>query len=164
MPVIAPQLPIRYLASTDAGLYGRTAFRYLLEILKIAKTVHLGCMSEGMSVQWENAARFMTPPPTGKFINIVCCAPERWVWQHGVKVGAEHIGQTVELYTAGMHNVLIAASMPLTEEQHAAAARYQALVVPTVELFEQWERVGLAPRLYETPFEDLESFAQLLRP
>ena len=49
---------------------------------------------------------------------------------------------TVELYTRGVRNVLIATKHPQSQDQITAAAKYEAMVVDSEELRMGWEMNG----------------------
>jgi hypothetical protein len=65
----------------------------------------------------------------------------------------------IELYTAGVRNVLLVASPPpevpsRLQETLVAALRYEAFVVPTFELGEKWHRLDCHPQVVPVPILD----------
>jgi hypothetical protein len=131
---------IRYLAATDSSPIGMLALGYLSGFLRIAP-VRVGSMTGGMTGRWEHYAQLLATPMDGDFVNVVCCAPERWTWEQRVVMPKRRADGTVdpageatsarqELYTDGKHNVLLPDHYPPETHLVLAALRYEALVVP----------------------------------
>jgi hypothetical protein len=74
---------IRYLAATDSSPMGMLALGYLSGLLRIGR-VRVGSMTGGMTGRWEHYAQLLATPMGEDFVNVVCCAPERWVWDQRV--------------------------------------------------------------------------------
>jgi len=132
---------IRYLATTDSSPIGMVALGYLSGLLRIAP-VRVGSMTGGsMSGRWEHYSQLLATPMTEDYVNVVCCAPERWVWEQRVTMPRRRPDGTMdpagevtsgrqELYTEGKRNILIADHFPPESHLVIAALRYEALVVP----------------------------------
>lgn len=133
---------IRYLAATDSSPIGMLALGYLSGLLRIAP-VRVGSMTGGVSGRWEHYARLLATPMGEDFVNVVCCAPERWVWDQRVTMpkrtpdgtpdpAGEVTSARQELYTAGVRNVLIASSLVSVDGRIGvrvvSALRYEAIV------------------------------------
>lgn len=133
---------IRYMAATDASPVGLIALEYLRSLLRIAP-VRVVSMSGGvLDGPWEYYAATMATPIGPSFVNVVCCAPVRWSFVHathipvmleGKVVGSERVEQRIELYTQGVRNVLIMAQGPDGPHQAAAAAKFEARIVPMAQ-------------------------------
>lgn len=140
---------IRYLAATDSSTIGMLALGYLSGLLRIAP-VRVGSMTGGMSGRWEHYALLLGTRMDGDFVNVVCCAPERWVWDQRVTMPkrapdgtADPAGEVTsarqELYTEGRHNVLITMDCPITDTpRFDSAKRYEEIVVPDENSYALW--------------------------
>lgn len=145
MPDVQAMTVIRYMAATDDTPWGRTAYGYLLSLLKIAP-VRLCTLSGGLDAQWQRCYPMFATPFGQRFVNVVCCAPSRWTWSSSIpiptrqpdnslKMAGEVARGVVELYTAGVRNVLLThvsfRDGDLTPQQVTAALRYEVIVVAT---------------------------------
>lgn len=137
---------IRYFAATDNSPIGMVALGYLSGLLRIAP-VRVGSMTGGMSGRWEHYSLLLATPMDGDYVNVVCCAPERWTWEQWVEMPERTptAGGTVsvakgrqELYTAGKHNVLIAMGYPVASPQRDTARLYEHVVVPDDQSWGEW--------------------------
>ena len=135
---------IRYFACTDDSPLGRIALLYLKALCKVAE-VRLVPLEVPVAQRWQpyvfGIPRFALDGP---YVNVVCAPRSRWAWPQTVVSPASesrpsevHRG-TIELYTAGVRNVLIAPVMPPTELITVETAmKYEAVIVPP-ELREAW--------------------------
>lgn len=139
---------IRYLAATDSSPIGMLALGYLSGLLRIAP-VRVGSMTGGMTGRWEHYAQLLATPMDGEFVNVVCCAPERWTWEQRVAMPKRWPDGTVdpsgeatsarqELYTAGVRNLIFVGTHPVTGAQLSAALRYEEIVVGSQRDFMFW--------------------------
>lgn len=163
---------IRYLAATDSSPMGMLALGYLSGLLRIAP-VRVGSMTGGMSGRWEHYAQLLATPMGEDFVNVVCCAPERWVWDQRVTMpkrapdstpdpAGEVTSARQELYTAGRRNILIAC-FPVTDGRAPAALRYEAMVVPNAASRAFWQfhpELSLIP----LPITDHEALRSVVMP
>jgi hypothetical protein len=82
--------------------------------------------------------------PTGDYVNIVCADPARWTWLQTIPTcqraplpsedpsgigGGEPVTGRIELYTAGVRNVLIAPAVARGRDQIDAAKKYDIVIV-----------------------------------
>lgn len=139
---------IRYLAATDSSPIGMLALGYLSGLLRIAP-VRVGSMTGGVTGRWEHYAQLLATPMGEDFVNVVCCAPERWVWDQRVMMpkrapdgtpdpAGEATSARQELYTEGRHNVLIMMDCPIQSCQRDAARRYERVVVSDEHCYGEW--------------------------
>jgi len=151
---------IRYLAATDLSPIGLIALEYLRGLLRIGP-VRLASMTGGLQdAAWQPYAQLLATPMDGDFVNVVCCDPSRWTWLQKVQMPKRTLdGKLVlpgevasgwqELYTEGVHNVLIAGEKyphKLSLEQATTARRCQALVVPEYAMQVSWNSPQVARR------------------
>jgi hypothetical protein len=143
---------IRYLAATDSSPIGMLALGYLSGLLRIAP-VRVGSMTGGVTGRWEHYAQLLATPMDGDFVNVVCCAPERWTWEQRVVMPTRRPDGTVdpafrvasarqELYTEGKRNVLLPGHYPPETHLVLAALRYEALVVPDLVSRDFWSSMA----------------------
>jgi hypothetical protein len=152
---------IRYFATTDDSDTGRVALAYLKSLLRLGP-VRLVSVSGSLGVRWEAFTPLMGTMLAYPYVSVVCCVPGRWTWlhrvampcldKHGQVIAMDHAAERLELYTAGMRNVLLAACPPPSDPQVlqdtlATALRYQAFVVPTQEVADQWAGLDCHPRV-----------------
>jgi len=166
---------IRLFASTDESPVGLLAVEYVKALLRIAP-VRLCSMSGELAGRWSSYAPLLITPMIGMMVNVVCCNSTRWTWQHRMPVPrsngvplapdapAEIITGRVELYTAGVRNTLIACSWPTDEHEVAAGLRYDGVVVPTAELYDQWAVAGADPRYIPVPVTDQATLHGVVMP
>lgn len=170
---------IRYFALTDDSPVGRVSFEYMRGLLRIG-SVRVATMGAGLSGRWEPFARLLiTPLPATGYVNVVCCLPGQWSWTQRVpmpNVDAQHqvtstdwATHRVELYTAGVRNVLLVGSPPpqapaRLQETLSTALRYQAFVVPTFELGEKWMRLDCHPQVIPVPIFDPDALRDVIQP
>lgn len=136
---------IRYLAATDDSPVGLVALEYLKSLLRIAP-VRLLSVSGGLSGHWEGYSTALATPIGPAYVNVVCCHPVRWAWKQPITMvnrnpdgtvrGTERTSGDVELYTQSVRNVLCIAgsAAPLLPLQCAAAAKYEARIVDSMDL------------------------------
>lgn len=168
---------IRYLAATDSSPIGMLALGYLSGLLRIAP-VRVGSMTGGLSGRWEHYAQLLATPMDGDFVNVVCCAPERWTWDQRVTMPRRRPDGTVdpagevttarqELYTVGKRNVLLTEWMPHNALQLAAAIRYEEIVVTSPLAMDYWTAAranGTPPRLIPLPVVHHEELHLVVMP
>jgi hypothetical protein len=137
---------IRYLAATDDSHIGMLALGYLSGLLRIGR-VRVGSMTGGMAGRWALYAQLLTTPIDDDFVNVVCCAPDRWTWTQRVPMptkrpdgswGTESAIGRQELYTAGHRNVIVVPWVVLSDDQRADALRYDQVVVPNEAQQDVW--------------------------
>lgn len=137
---------IRYFACTDDSPVGRVALMYLKALCRIAP-VRLCPLEVPMGKRWDPYASLALTPMNGPYVNVVCAARSQWTWTQVVAMPktsispAETAVETVELYTVGVRNVLIAPAEPpegpLWADHRASALKYDAVVVPPAQR-ERW--------------------------
>jgi hypothetical protein len=170
---------IRYLAATDSSPIGMLALGYLSGLLRIAP-VRIGSMTGGLSGRWEHYAQLLATPMTEDYVNVVCCAPERWCWEQRVAVpkrrpdgmldpGGEVASARQELYTVGRHNVLIVGAHPVSGIQLTAALRYEEIVTGSQRDFMSWNaeralRSRSSPHVIPLPIVDHEALHSVVMP
>jgi hypothetical protein len=127
---------IRYMAATDDSPHGVAAREYLGSLLRIAPVRIVSMTERGLAGRWTHFMSLLGTPVTGTFVNVVSCAPERWAWRQSVpapicdSMGAptETISGDLELYTAGVRNVLlVGGSSGIVRAD--VALKYEAVVV-----------------------------------
>lgn len=165
---------IRYYAATH-GVSSIPALAYLRSILRIAD-VRLITISGVLEGAWDAMSGLLVTPLEGPMIaNVVCTDPDAWVRQLSIPMpqenpivevmrtsevpevapGVERARGTIELYTAGTRNILIATSVPKSQLQCKAAAKYEAVIVPTPELGDKIAgAVGREPLVITVPVTD----------
>jgi hypothetical protein len=161
---------IRYLASVDDTVYGRMALAYLRGLVLYAP-VRLIPQTAPPSAAWDPYVTSLLahPPrrhPLDSYVNIVCTAPERWTWMHAVTTQTrsgttEVIRGRLELHTAGVHNVLIAATVPTDAHQIASAKRYETVMVQDEETAAAWRQLEI--ETFVAPTVSADDFARLYR-
>ena len=170
---------IRYLAATDSSPVGMLALGYLSGLLRIGR-VRIGSMTGGLSGRWEHYAQLLATPMTDDYVNVVCCAPERWIWEQrvpmptrmadgSVKDTGEVASARQELYTAGKHNVIMIGLDQPSGPQLSAALRYEQVIVSTERSSMIWNmerhiRQMPAPRLIPLPIIDPEPLRSVVFP
>lgn len=142
---------IRYLASIDDTPYGCLALAYMKGLLRHAP-VRLLPQTAPPSVAWAPyVAHLLSRLPTGDaYINVVCTPAERWTWLHTVSAPtrngtSEVIRGRLELYTAGVRNVLIAIVPPREPHQIDTAKKYDAVITP--DDVGGWQEIGVTPHV-----------------
>lgn len=135
---------LRYFATTDDTELGRMGLEYLKSMLRVGP-VRVLSMSGGMFGPWAPYAQLLGTPVSYPFVNVVCAEPARWTWRQVVATDKDPVDGRVELYTAGVRNVLLAGPGDppgVLTAQAATAMRFEALVVPTTRLLLKWGEVG----------------------
>jgi len=138
---------IRYMADTSDTDASLKALEYLHSLLRIAPVRVVSMTAPAMGKIWVHYASLLITPMMGEFANVVCCSPARWSFEQAVPMPARNgtvpiAKHTVELYTRGVRNVLIATKHPQSQDQITAAAKYEAMVVDSEELRMGWEMNG----------------------
>lgn len=145
---------IRYYAATNEGSTALAALAYLRSVVRIAP-VRLVTFSGSLDGPWDAMSNLLTTPMINPMIaNIVCTEPEYWAHRLSVPMPKqdafadglemtrsirkaakiERETRVIELHTANTRNVLIATSIPKSKDHCVAAAKYEAIIVPTPEL------------------------------
>lgn len=172
---------IRYFAQTDDSDTGRVALEYARSLLRIGPVRLLaitGSFSAEMHGRWRSFSPLLATPMTEPYINVVCCHPSRWSWEQqiampnvdpqGNVVSSDTARGRAELYTRGVRNVLLATveppPLPVLEPALATALRYQAFVVPTLELGARWGRLDCRPHVIPVPVLDHAAFRAVVAP
>ncbi len=131
---------IRYYAQTHGSGTAVAALAYLRSIIRIAD-VRLVTMSGVLEGAWDAMSNLLVTPLEAPLVaNVVCTEPEAWAHRLSIPMPAtEHspagkAEKVIELYTAGVRNILIATSIPRSKAHCDAAAKYEAVIVPTAEL------------------------------
>lgn len=173
---------IRYFAQTDASDTGQVAFFYLRALLRVSP-VRLISTAAAMLGPWQAAGRLLTVPMFEPYVNVVCCTPGRWSWTQNIVMpnlglgadgkmtvtSTEAVRGTAELYTVGVRNVLLVNDPPpeapaALEAVLSTALRYQAFVVPTLDLGARWQRLDCHPRVIPVPVLDMASMRAVIAP
>lgn len=140
---------IRYFADTSDGAHGQVARAWVSTLLKIAPVV-IVTTSPGMPTEkWAVWGPLFRAPLDGPFVNVVCAHPTKWAWNQNLVASvsegrAETTSHRIELYTAGVRNVLIHGFGPRDADHTAAATRYEAMVVMDEASAMLWEMAGVA--------------------
>jgi hypothetical protein len=160
------RLLIRYFATTDDSPTGKVSLEYLKSLLRIAP-VRVGSMTGMLSGAWEPYAQLLATPLHARYVNIVCCASSRWSWVQNVPM-TNSKGQRdgvasgrQELYTAGVHNVLLTPSFPVDPYAIATAARYEAVVTPTDRYMPMWHKHAIDTTVIPIPISNDIDHARL---
>ncbi len=158
---------LRYMADTTDTTAGELALEYLRGLLRICP-VRVASMTAGLAGRWEHYAALLTTPMHGAYINVVCCAPASWSWEQVVSMPQrngkpETARHRIDLYTAGVRNVLIAGRAPTEPAQIATARQYECLIVPSEIARMGWEMNG-APdaNVIPIPVTDHDAFRALV--
>lgn len=140
---------IRYFATTDPqSPVSKVALEYLKSLIRIApvRVIDPARMMPGIpDGEWARYAGLFATPMIGPMINVVCTEPSRWTWMHKIaapkenKAGSktEEISGRLELYTAGVRNVLFTHGRENTPELavpsegplYETARKYEAVVL-----------------------------------
>lgn len=180
LPGPAPRRPyIRLLATTDGSPIGTLGVEYLKSLLRAAP-VRLYSVTGGLSGGWERYSTLLNTPLAGPFVNVVCCAPDRWTWMQTVQMPNRDgtftpASERQELYTAGVRNVLITdharprssalqASFVVVPGTAHCAKKYEAVVVPTLDLAGAWEEFGCHASVVPVPVINHYRVKELVMP
>lgn len=149
MPSSPPSF-IRYFAQTDESELGKAALEYGKSMLRIAP-LRIVSLSGGLIGAWRRYDNLLLTPMAGTYVNAVCTSPDRWVWTSSVPMTdsgvdepwspwdarpdwnpvpakTEVVERVEELYTPSVRNVLFMASMPTSDQQRAAAMKYEVII------------------------------------
>lgn len=166
---------IRYLATTDDSAIGIMALFYLKAMLGMGR-VRVCTLSGGMVGAWEPYSALLATPMgvEASFVNVVCCPSDQWEWVQRVPMPKRMAdGRLIttndvavghqELYTAGVHNVLLTGEHggSLTRKKTCAGLCYEQIVNPSRDAHHTWSRArhmaGGAPAvLVPIPVPDLD--------
>lgn len=155
---MTPRL-FRVFAATDDSTSGRAALHLVKALLRIAPVRVLGAGAvPGFFSTWRGFESLMTTPVELPYVNVVACAPERWTWKHKFAMPnkdgtTETAEDRVELWTANVRNVLLAAESPRDDYQIATAKKYDVVLVPRADLATWWAAHGVKPRVIELPID-----------
>lgn len=165
---------IRYFATT-AGDTGKVALHYLKSLLRVGHVRLVGLPVLDLQGAWMSCAALTMTTLSAAYVNVVCTTPDLWVREQVVQmpnldergnvVSMETARGTSELYTQGVRNVLLAASYPPPPgPMMATAIRYEAVVVPTLDLAQAWHRANCHPRVLPVPVNDHGAMRMALAP
>ncbi len=144
---------IRYFATTDDSPAGRVALTFLKAMVRIWHVRAVGLSAEA-SESWMPWLRRLgaTAAVGHDFVTVVCAPPERWTWVHTVHARRrketdppEVIQGRLELYTAGVRNVLIAPFPPTNAHESETARKYDVILVADLQ---GWP-ASIAPVIYD---------------
>lgn len=155
---------IRYFADTTGSALSEAALEYMRAFLRLAPVRLVSVTGALGGVRWPGYAKLLTTPMVGSFANAVCCDPSRWTWIERVPMGESAVDHTaigagkdleiphapevakgrVELYTAGVRNILFAVAPPRSKPELETALKYQAIVVPSEQAVSAWDVHGEA--------------------
>lgn len=170
LPAPLPRRPyIRYLATTDGSPVGLMGLDYLKGLLRISP-VRVYSVPGGMTGGWERYSSLLSTPLAGRFVNVVCCAPDRWTWMQTIQMPNKDgtftaASERQELYTDGVRNVLLTDHAPAYSTAYGAAhcaKRYEAVVVPTFALGAAWEAAGCHAHVLPVPVHDHARMRELI--
>jgi hypothetical protein len=170
---------IRYFATTDDSPTGKLALEYMKGMLRLGP-VRVLSVTGGVQGGWVPYAQLLSTPMSCPFVNVVCCHSERWAWKQVIPTmdlaGAplDTIEGRLELYTAGVRNVLLAGPDDPPHILSPAAVtslRYEAIVVPSTRLQVHWAAMlgvgsevlaggkdAFAPAVIPVPVADHDAF------
>lgn len=161
---------IRYFATTNDTITGRTALHCLIALLRIAP-VRVISKSGQLEGSWRRFEQLLLTPMTGTYVSCVCTPPAQWIWEASVPMPASDVGAqgaakalsapaiggiakgTQELYTewAGsgpratrVRNVLFVVEPMQTDAQRKTAARYEAVLFANGESVSESDIVAAA--------------------
>lgn len=179
LPGPLPRRPcIRFMAATDDTAIGLVGLGYLTSLLRVAP-VRIASVTGGLCGGWERFAPLLSTPMTSHYVNVVCCRPDRWTWMHTVQMPNRDgtftpAADRRELYTHGVRNVLLTdhtpprpglAELAIAGDRLAEYARkYEAIVVPTLELGAAWSAFGCHPHVVPVPVRDHSAIRELIMP
>lgn len=167
---------LRYLAQTDETDVGIVALEYLKSLLGVGQVL-LRPIASSITVEtagkWAPYTPLLQTAACTPYVNIVCGAPHLWSWVQRVQMSkysptGEFLSRDtadarIELYTEGVRNVLLVASPPPTvpaalQDALTTALRYQAFIVPTIDLARQWGRHDCRAQIFPVPIRDRSAF------
>ena len=170
LPGPLPRKPyIRLLATTDGSAIGALGLEYLKSLLRCAP-VRLYSVTGGLSGGWERFSTLLSTPMAGPFVNVVCCAPGRWVWVQTVQMPNKDgtltpASERMELYTVGVRNVLLTDYIPPGGPSPAQSAKkYEAIGVPTLAIGGAWAEFGCHALVVPVPVVDHSRIRELIMP
>lgn len=135
---------------------------------------------------WARHASLFHTSMEGDYVNVVCTEPSRWTWvqkmavpkacavvahnsracERGTKgCSVRHKAEEIdlvegrlELWTAGVRNVLlIGAQSPTDPAEYATALKYDAIITDSKRVMNEWPGgVGIYPVLVPVPVQDHE--------
>lgn len=167
-------MTVRYFAGTT-GDGGNVAFQYLLSMLRAFPVRLLPFPPATLEGAWRACAPLLMTPLMLPYVNVVCCPATYWVReqhvampvidQHGNVVRTEQAVGIVELYTTDVRNILMATTPPPPVGlARSSALRYEAIVVPTLELGAEWQRAGAHPIVIPAPVVDHQALHNVICP
>lgn len=123
----------RYLAATDGSPMGRLALEWLPTLLRIGM-VRVATLTGEYVGGWERYTDLMTSPIGDAWVNVVCAPVSRWTWVQHIPVGNPDGTESaalerVELWTAGVKNVLLAGwEVPSDHHQADTVCKYDLII------------------------------------
>lgn len=145
---------IRFFADTSDTHLGRTALEYAKSLCRIAP-VRVISMTGGLAGPWLPYDELTLTPPAGAYVNCVCTQSSVWAYRQQVQAQSSLFGDQdpliashsapeifaghIELYTAGVRNVLFLGKMPLTRGDVEVALKYEVIVCRNVDDYTWWD-------------------------
>lgn len=133
---------LRYFATTDDSTTGKLALEYLKAMLRLGPVRVIPRPGGGaLTGCWAPYAQLLSTPISYPFVNVVCCPSEHWTWTQSIRTEKDTIEGRLELYTAGMRNVLLADwdnPPDILTPAAVTALRYESIVVPSTRLQVHW--------------------------
>jgi hypothetical protein len=169
LPGPLPRRPyVRLLAATDGSPIGKMGLEYLKSLLRCAP-VRLYSVTGSLSGGWERYSTLLGTPIAGGFVNVVCCGQDRWTWVQHVQMPNKDgtftpASERQELYTAGVRNVLLTDSTPKAPGVAQCAVKYEAIVVPSLDLAAVWEEFGCHASVIPVPVLNHHRVKELVMP
>jgi hypothetical protein len=178
---------IRFFAETGATGVGPIALEYMRSLIRIAP-VRLITVTGELAPAWRIFERSLATPMTGPMLaNVVCTDPEHWCRRFKLRMPdkdpleellsgrdresaagvtttrSEVASGTVELYTDGVTNVLIATSIYRTDDQRTTCNRYEVVVTPKRDIADVLRTETRLPFVMPTPITDHLAMRAALR-
>ncbi len=146
-------------------------------------------MTSVLAGPWQHYGRLTGTPMTGTMINVVATDPSKWTWLQRTPMverdaWADAVSQPtfgagkievasgrLELWTAGVRNILLALTPPRSSAELAAAVKYDEIIVPDLRNLDWWAmntkewtaQTGRCARMVNVPIgepDDHERFAE----
>lgn len=140
---------IRFFACTDDSASGDVARLVLPALLGVA-AVRVCSLTGEYSGRWSRWAELGITPMSDRYVNLVCAPPERWEWAVHVPATSTDGSEAakLELWTAGVRNVLLAPGPPpdrkgFPQRLVESAKKYDAFVCTAYSDFCAWRMFDL---------------------
>lgn len=169
---------VRFFAETAGSRLSSIALEYMRSLIRIAP-VRLVTVTGSLEGHWAMYERLLTTDMTRDMLaNVVCTSPEHWYRRLSIPMpktnplaqvlatGSEPPAQdlekaqgAMELYTAGVRNVLIAVDPPRSNDQLLAAIKYEVKITPDLA---RVAGKGLHPIMVPVPVTSHAAFRNLV--